>query len=48
MTYMGGRVRALAGVTLAIAPGEVFGIIGPNGAGPGRRIRATVPERDNI
>src|SRR5207245_4098290 len=29
----GGRVRALDGVSLAIAPGEAFGIIGPNGAG---------------
>ena len=29
----GERVQALAGVSLAIRPGEVFGIIGPNGAG---------------
>ena len=29
----GDRVRALADVSLAIAPGEAFGIIGPNGAG---------------
>ena len=27
------RVRALADVSLSIAPGEAFGIIGPNGAG---------------
>ena len=27
------RVRALADVSLTIAPGEAFGIIGPNGAG---------------
>jgi len=27
------RVRALSDVSLAIAPGEAFGIIGPNGAG---------------
>ncbi len=32
-TYRGGAVRALAGVSLAIEPGEAFGIIGPNGAG---------------
>src|SRR5437870_9759504 len=32
-TYRGGRVRALADVSLAVAPGEAFGIIGPNGAG---------------
>jgi ABC-type multidrug transport system ATPase subunit len=32
-TYRGGRVRALDGVSLAIAPGEAFGVIGPNGAG---------------
>ena len=30
---MGGRVTALAGVSLAIEPGETVGIIGPNGAG---------------
>jgi ABC-2 type transport system ATP-binding protein len=29
----GGRVQALTDVSLAIAPGEAFGIIGPNGAG---------------
>jgi ABC-2 type transport system ATP-binding protein len=29
----GERVQALADVSLAIRPGEVFGIIGPNGAG---------------
>jgi ABC-2 type transport system ATP-binding protein len=29
----GERVRALVDVSLAIAPGEAFGIIGPNGAG---------------
>ena len=30
---MGGRVTALAGVSLAIEPGETVGVIGPNGAG---------------
>ena len=30
---IGGRVTALAGVSLAIEPGETVGIIGPNGAG---------------
>lgn len=29
----GGRITALAGVTLAIEPGETVGVIGPNGAG---------------
>ena len=29
----GTRVRAVAGMTFIIAPGEVFGIAGPNGAG---------------
>ena len=32
-TYRRGKVRALDGVSLAIRPGEVFGVIGPNGAG---------------
>src|SRR6266850_2417100 len=32
-TYRGGQVRALDQVSLAIAPGETFGIIGPHGAG---------------
>lgn len=33
MGGIGGRVTALAGVSLAIEPGETVGIIGPNGAG---------------
>ncbi len=28
-----GRVEALAGLTMAVGPGEVFGFLGPNGAG---------------
>ena len=31
---LGGReVRALAGIDLAVQPGELFGLLGPNGAG---------------
>jgi len=33
MGGIGGRVTALAGVSLAFEPGETVGIIGPNGAG---------------
>ena len=33
MGGVGGRVTALAGVSLTIEPGETVGIIGPNGAG---------------
>lgn len=32
-TFRSGRVRALDGVSLTLAPGEAVGIIGPNGAG---------------
>lgn len=34
-----GNVRALAGVDLAVAPGEVVGFLGPNGAGKTTSIR---------
>ncbi|WP_019546103.1 ABC transporter ATP-binding protein [Streptomyces sulphureus] len=34
-----GRVRALDGVELAVAPGEVHGFLGPNGAGKSTAIR---------
>ena len=34
-----GDVQALAGVDLAVAPGEVVGFLGPNGAGKTTSIR---------
>lgn len=34
-----GRVRALAGLTLNVDPGEIHGFIGPNGAGKSTAIR---------
>nr|MBA4159732.1 ABC transporter ATP-binding protein [Gemmatimonadota bacterium] len=36
---LGGRVRALDGVTLQVAPGTALGIVGPNGAGKSTLIR---------
>ena len=35
-----GRVRALDGLDLTVAPGEVHGFLGPNGAGKSTTIRA--------
>ena len=35
-----GRTRALAGLDLAVRPGEVHGFLGPNGAGKSTTIRA--------
>ncbi len=32
-TFRRGSVRALDGISLAVEPGEIFGVIGPNGAG---------------
>jgi ABC-2 type transport system ATP-binding protein len=37
-TYRGG-VRALGGVSLAAAPGTVFGLLGPNGAGKSTTVK---------
>lgn len=44
MSYARGRVKALRGVTFDVAEGEIFGLIGPDGAGKTSlfRILATV------
>ena len=34
-----GRIRALDGLDLTVAPGEVHGFLGPNGAGKSTTIR---------
>ena len=34
-----GRVRALAGVSLEVAPGTILGLLGPNGAGKTTAVR---------
>ncbi len=36
---LGGRVRALEGITLEVAPGSAVGIVGPNGAGKSTLLR---------
>jgi ABC-2 type transport system ATP-binding protein len=42
-TYPGGRrsqaVRALAGLTVSVQPGSVFGLLGPNGAGKSTTVK---------
>ena len=35
-----GRVEALSGLTFTVAPGELFGLVGPDGAGKTTAIRA--------
>jgi ABC-2 type transport system ATP-binding protein len=39
LTKSYGEVRALAGVSLAIEPGTLFGLLGPNGAGKSTTVR---------
>ena len=39
LTKLYGAVRALAGLTLEVQPGEVFGLLGPNGSGKTTTIR---------
>ena len=38
-----GSVEALRGVSLSVAPGELFGIIGPDGAGKTSLFRILLP-----
>lgn len=41
-----GDVQAVAGVDFAVAPGELFGFLGPNGARftiPGSRMKPSIP-----
>lgn len=39
LTKTFGRVRALDGLDLEVAPGEVHGFLGPNGAGKSTTLR---------
>src|SRR5690606_40427531 len=39
LTKRFGRVQALAGIDLAVAPGTVLGLLGPNGAGKTTTVR---------
>jgi ABC-2 type transport system ATP-binding protein len=41
-TYRGGAVPAVAGITFGIAPGEIFGLLGPNGSGKTTIVRILV------
>ncbi len=38
--WAGGRSRAVAGVTLKLAPGQVLGLLGPNGSGKSTTLKA--------
>ncbi len=38
-TFGGGRVRALDGLTLEVFPGEMYGLVGPDGAGKTTALR---------
>uniref|UniRef100_A0A7C4CCF9 ATP-binding cassette domain-containing protein n=1 Tax=candidate division WOR-3 bacterium TaxID=2052148 RepID=A0A7C4CCF9_UNCW3 len=41
MTRSYGSLRALDGISFAVAAGEVFGLIGPNGSGKTTTLRIT-------
>lgn len=42
----GGETRALDGITFSVAPGEVFGLLGPNSAGKTTTIRSRAGPHD--